>query len=39
MSLAVPGSAPAAVLLAAFLMHGYRPGPLLMSESPEFVYR
>ena len=38
LSLAVPGSAPAAVLLAAFLMHGYRPGPLLMTESPDFVY-
>ena len=38
LSLAVPGSAPAAVLLAAFLMHGYRPGPLLMQESPNFVY-
>ena len=38
LSLAVPGSAPAAVLLAAFLMHGYRPGPLLMTESPEFLY-
>lgn len=38
LSLAVPGSAPAAVLLAAFMMHGYRPGPLLMSESPEFLY-
>lgn len=38
LSLAVPGSAPAAVLLAAFLMHGYRPGPLLMTESPSFVY-
>lgn len=39
LSLAVPGSAPAAVLLAAFLMHNYRPGPLLMTESPDFVYR
>ncbi|MCM3660981.1 tripartite tricarboxylate transporter permease [Georgenia satyanarayanai] len=38
LSLAVPGSAPAAVLLAAFLMHGYRPGPLLTRESPEFVF-
>ena len=38
LSLAVPGSAPAAVLLAAFFMHGYRPGPLLMTESPDFVY-
>lgn len=36
LSLAVPGSAPAAVLLAAFLMHGYRPGPLLGQQSPEF---
>ncbi|MDR1709094.1 MAG: tripartite tricarboxylate transporter permease [Candidatus Accumulibacter sp.] len=38
LSLAVPGSAPAAVLMAAFFMHNYRPGPLLMTESPEFVY-
>ncbi len=34
---AVPGSAPAAVLLAALWLHGLRPGPLLMSESPGFV--
>ena len=39
LSLAVTGSAPAAVLLAAFYMHGYRPGPLLMSETPDFIYR
>lgn len=38
LSLAVPGSAPAAVLLAALWLHGLRPGPLLMSESPGFVY-
>lgn len=38
LSLAIPGSAPAAVLLAAFWMHGYRPGPLLMSTTPEFLY-
>ena len=38
LSLAIPGSAPAAVLLAAFWMHGYRPGPLLMSDTPEFLY-
>ena len=36
--LAVPGSAPAAVLLAALLIHGIRPGPLIMIESPAFVY-
>lgn len=39
MSLAVPGSAPAAVLMAAFMMHGFRPGPLLMKETPEFLYQ
>lgn len=38
LSLAIPGSAPAAVLLAAFWMHGYRPGPLLMKDTPEFLY-
>jgi putative tricarboxylic transport membrane protein len=38
LSLAIPGSAPAAVLLAAFWMHGYRPGPLLMQTTPEFLY-
>ncbi len=32
LSLAVPGSAPAAVLLAAFLMHNYRPGMPLPSR-------
>ncbi len=39
MSLAVPGSTSAAVLLAAFWMHGFRPGPLLMRETPEFLYQ
>jgi len=38
LSLAIPGSAPTAVLLAAFWMHGYRPGPLLMQDTPEFLY-
>ncbi|MDR2451602.1 MAG: tripartite tricarboxylate transporter permease [Candidatus Accumulibacter sp.] len=28
----------AAVLLAALFMHGYRPGPLLRTESPGFIY-
>lgn len=37
LSLAIPGSAPAAVLLAAMFIHGVRPGPLIMIESPEFV--
>jgi len=37
LSLAVPGSTSAAIMLAAFFMHGYRPGPLLMAENPGFV--
>ncbi len=39
LTLAVPGSAPAAVLLAAMIIHGVRPGPLIMIESPDFVYQ
>jgi putative tricarboxylic transport membrane protein len=39
LTLAVPGSAPAAVLLAAMFIHGIRPGPLIMIEAPEFVYQ
>lgn len=38
LTLAVPGSAPAAVLLAAMFIHGVRPGPLIMIEFPSFVY-
>jgi putative tricarboxylic transport membrane protein len=37
LALAIPGSAPAAVLLGAMLIHGVRPGPLIMIESPQFV--
>ena len=36
-TLAVPGSASAAVLIAAFFIHGIRPGPLIMIEQPEFI--
>jgi putative tricarboxylic transport membrane protein len=39
LTLAVPGSAPAAVLLAAMLIHGIRPGPLIMIEAPDFVFQ
>ncbi|MEJ8570558.1 tripartite tricarboxylate transporter permease [Microbaculum marinum] len=39
LTLGVPGSAPAAVLLAAMVLHGVRPGPMIMIESPEFVYQ
>lgn len=39
LSLAIPGSAPAAVLLAAMFIHGVRPGPLIMIEFPDFIYQ
>ncbi len=39
LTLGIPGSAPAAVLLAAMVLHGVRPGPMIMFESPDFVYR
>jgi putative tricarboxylic transport membrane protein len=38
LALAVPGSAPATVLMAAMLIHGVNPGPLIMVENPQFVY-
>ncbi len=38
LSLAVPGSPPAAVLLGALLLHGIRPGPMLNVEFPTFTY-
>ena len=38
LTLAIPGSAPAAVLLAALFIHGVRPGPLIMIENPRFIY-
>ena len=38
LTLAVPGSAPAAVLIAALFVHGVRPGPMIMIEQPLFVY-
>ncbi len=38
LALAIPGSAPAAVLLAAMIIHGVRPGPMLMIENPQFIY-
>jgi putative tricarboxylic transport membrane protein len=38
LTLGIPGSASTAVLLAAFLLWGLRPGPLLMSENPDFAW-
>jgi putative tricarboxylic transport membrane protein len=39
LTLAVPGSAPAAVLLGAMYLHGIRPGPMLNLEFPRFTYQ
>ena len=38
LTLAVPGSAPAAVLMAAMIIHGIKPGPMIMVENAQFVY-
>lgn len=38
LTLAVPGSAPAAVLIAALFIHGIRPGPMIMIEQPTFIF-
>jgi len=38
LALGIPGSATTALILAALVMHGFRPGPYLMQETPEFVY-
>ena len=38
LTLAVPGSAPAAVLIAALFIHGVRPGPMIMIEQPDFIF-
>lgn len=39
LTLALPGSAPSAVLMAAMMIHGLNPGPNLMIESPQFFYQ
>src|SRR5262245_50059376 len=38
LTLGIPGSASTAVLLAAFLLWGRQPGPLLMAQNPEFAW-
>ncbi len=38
LTLGIPGSASTAVLLAAFLMWGLRPGPLFMDQNPEMAW-
>jgi putative tricarboxylic transport membrane protein len=39
LTLAVPGSAPAAVLMAAMFIHDINPGPMLMINTPQFLYQ
>jgi putative tricarboxylic transport membrane protein len=38
LALGIPGSAPSAVLMAAMIIHGVQPGPMLMIENPQFIY-
>jgi putative tricarboxylic transport membrane protein len=38
LALGGPGSAPAAVLMAAMIIHGVQPGPMLMTTQPQFVF-
>ncbi|MDL2307127.1 tripartite tricarboxylate transporter permease, partial [Desulfovibrio sp. OttesenSCG-928-C06] len=37
LTLAIPGDAVTAVMLAGFTVHGLRPGPMLFMESPELL--
>jgi putative tricarboxylic transport membrane protein len=38
LTLGIPGSATAALLVGAFLIHGITPGPFIFRENPEVVY-
>ena len=38
LALGIPGSATTALILAALIMHGLRPGPYLMQNTPELIY-
>ncbi|MFN3614155.1 MAG: tripartite tricarboxylate transporter permease [Rubrimonas sp.] len=38
LSLGIPGSASTAVLLAAFVLLGFRPGPMLMTQQADLVW-
>lgn len=37
LTLGIPGSAPAAMLLGALMLHGVNPGPTLTTERPDFL--
>jgi putative tricarboxylic transport membrane protein len=38
LALGIPGSAAAAVIMGAFMLHGYEPGPLLFMKAPDVLY-
>lgn len=38
LALGIPGSGSTALILAALIMHGLRPGPYLLKETPHFLY-
>ena len=38
LALGIPGSGTTALILAALVMHGFRPGPYLITETPDMVY-
>src|SRR5258708_11013517 len=38
LALGIPGSAPSAVLIAAMIIHGIHPRPILMLAHPPFIY-
>jgi len=39
LSLGVPGSPPAAMLLGALMLHGIQPGPMLTFDHPLFIFQ
>jgi putative tricarboxylic transport membrane protein len=38
LALGIPGSAAAAVIMGAFMVHGFEPGPLLFVKAPDIIY-
>ncbi len=38
LALGIPGSAPSAVLMAAMIIHGAQPGPMLMVNQQQYIY-
>jgi len=38
LTLGIPGSPVAAIIMAAFMLHGLTPGPLLLKQQPKMLY-